>query len=72
VGDARVVAGENEVSVEATVCVPPNGSAALPVRVDGASPVYGNPSTELTVSQPRLGGVQISRIDLSGQVGPDC
>jgi RNase P/RNase MRP subunit POP5 len=72
VGDARVVAGENEVSVEATVCVPPNGSAALPVRVDGASPVYGNPSTELTVAQPRLGGVQISRIDLSGHVGPSC
>jgi hypothetical protein len=42
------------------------------VRVEGASPVYGNPSTELTAAQPRLGGVQISRIDLSGQIGPDC
>jgi hypothetical protein len=72
VGSSRAVAGENEVFVDATVCVPPDGSAALPVRVEGASPVYGNPSTELTAAQPRLGGVQISRIDLSGQIGPDC
>ncbi|HEV7641881.1 MAG TPA: hypothetical protein VGO39_13525 [Gaiellaceae bacterium] len=72
VGGSRVVAGANEVSVDATVCVPPNGSNELGVRVDGASPVYGNPRTELTVAQPRLGGVQISRIYLSGQIGPDC
>jgi hypothetical protein len=31
----------------------------------------GNPRTELTAAEPRLGGVQISRIYLSGQIGPD-
>jgi hypothetical protein len=72
VGDSRVVAGENEVSAVTTVCVPPNGSAELPVRVDGASPIYGDPRTDLTTAVPRQGGAQISRIDLSGAVGADC
>ncbi len=72
VGGSRVVAGENEVSVDAAVCVPPNGSAELPVRVEGASPISGDPTTDLTVSEPRVGGVQLSRIYLSGQIGADC
>ena len=67
-----MVAGANEVSVDATVCVPPNGSGELPVRVEGASPIYGDPTTDLSVSEPRAGGVQISRIYLSGQIGADC
>lgn len=71
-GGSRVVAGENEVSVEATVCVPPKGSGEVDVRVEGASTIYGNPRTDLTVRKPRQGGVQISRIYLSGQVGRDC
>jgi hypothetical protein len=72
VGASRVVAGGNEVSVNATVCVPPNGSSELPVRVEGASAIYGDPTTNLTVGEPREGGVQISRIYLSGQIGADC
>jgi hypothetical protein len=72
VGSSRGVAGGNEVSVDATVCVPPNGSAEVPVLVEGASAIYGDPTTNLTVSEPRTGGIQISRIYLSGQIGPDC
>lgn len=72
VGGSRTVAGANEVSVDATVCVPPTGSAELPVRVEGASPIYGDPTTDLSVSEPREGGVQLSRIYLSGQIGADC
>jgi hypothetical protein len=72
VGTSRTVAGANEVSVDATVCVPPNGSAELPVRVEGASSIYGDPTTDLSTSEPRAGGVQISRIYLSGQIGADC
>jgi hypothetical protein len=72
VGGSRVVTGGNEVSVDATVCVPPNGSGDIPVRAEGASPIYGDPRTDLTFVQPRRGGVQISRIYLSGEVGADC
>jgi hypothetical protein len=72
VGRSRAVAGANEVSVDASVCVPPNGSAEIPVRVEGASSIYGDPTTDLSASEPREGGVQISRIDLSGQIGADC
>lgn len=72
VGGSRVVAGENEVSVDATVCVPKNGSGELPVRADGASTIYGDPRNDLTVAMPRVGGVQISRIYLSGEIGANC
>jgi hypothetical protein len=72
VGPSRGVAGANEVSVDATVCVPPDASAELPVRVNGSSEIYGDPTTDLTVSQPRRGGIQLSRIYLSGQIGADC
>jgi hypothetical protein len=72
VGTSRGAAGSNEVSVDATVCVPPNGSSAIPVRVEGASAIYGDPTTDLSVGLPRQGGVQISRIYLSGQIGADC
>ncbi|MDX6485183.1 MAG: hypothetical protein QOF43_336, partial [Gaiellaceae bacterium] len=72
VGTSHAVAGSNEVSVDATVCVPPNGSANIPIHVEGASAIYGDPTTDLSVSEPREGGVQISRIYLSGQIGADC
>jgi hypothetical protein len=72
VGGSRVVTGGNEVSVDATVCVPPNGSGDIPVRADGASAIYGNPATDLAFAKPRQGGVQISRIYLSGEIGGDC
>jgi hypothetical protein len=72
VGSSTTVAGENEVSVDAAVCVPPEGSGELEVRVDGASVIYGTPRTDLTVTEPRGGGVQLSRIYLSGQVGAGC
>ncbi|HEY8644988.1 MAG TPA: hypothetical protein VIL77_03820 [Gaiellaceae bacterium] len=72
VGASRVVAGGNEVSVDASVCVPANGSSKIPVRVEGASGIYGDPTTNLTMADPRQGGVQISRIYLSGQIGADC
>jgi hypothetical protein len=72
VGGSRVVTGGNEVSVDASVCVPPNGSGVIPVRAEGASPIYGDPGTDVTFAQPRQGGVQISRIYLSGEIGADC
>jgi hypothetical protein len=52
--------------------VPPHDSGQLEVRSDGASTIYGDPTSDVTMSAPRRGGVQISRIYLSGQIGPDC
>jgi hypothetical protein len=72
VGGSTVSAGSNEVSVDVTVCVPPNGSADVPVTVEGSSPIYGDPGTDIRFTEQRSGGVQLSRIYLSGAVGPDC
>jgi hypothetical protein len=72
VGGSHGVVGGDEVSVDASACVPPDGSADIPLRVAGASPIYGDLRTDKTVGQPRAGGVQISRIYLSGQIGADC
>lgn len=72
VGSSSVSAGANEVSVDATVCVPPNGSAEVPVTVQGSTQIYGDPRTDVTFGRSRLGGVQISRIYLSGSIGADC
>ena len=72
VGSSTVSAGDNEVSVDSTVCVPPNGSAEVPVTVDGSTQIYGDPRTDATFAHSRQGGVQISRIYLSGSIGADC
>jgi hypothetical protein len=42
------------------------------MRVEGASAIYGDPTTDRSISLPRQGGVQLSRIYLSGQIGADC
>jgi hypothetical protein len=72
VGSSSVSAGDNEVSADATVCVPENGSAEVPVQVEGSTAIYGDPRTDVTFARPRRGGVQISRIYLSGAIGADC
>jgi len=72
VGSSSVAAGSNEVSVDTTVCVPPNGSATVPVNVVGSTHIYGDPRSDVTFGRGRQGGVQISRIYLSGSIGGDC
>jgi len=72
VGSAHGVAGANEVSVDASVCVPPNGSASVPITVAGSSTIYGDVKTDKTAIVPREAGLQISRIYLSGAIGKDC
>lgn len=72
VGSTRAVAGGNEVNVNASVCVPPNGSAAVPVSATGTSTIYGDLKTDRTAAAPRQAGVQIARIYLSGAIGATC
>lgn len=72
VGTTHGVAGGNEVNVGASVCVPRNGSATVPVSSTGASTIYGDLKTDRTFSSPRPAGVEIARIYLSGAIGADC
>lgn len=71
-GSAGGTAGGNEVTVETTVCVPADHAAAVPLEVQGASPIPGDTRSIATIEQQRLGGVEVSRIYLSGAVTPGC
>jgi hypothetical protein len=48
----------------ATVCVPPKAPADLTLRATGANPIEGDPSTSVTVAQPRQGGVLVNQVTL--------
>ncbi|HWJ33321.1 MAG TPA: glycosyltransferase family 39 protein [Gaiellaceae bacterium] len=72
VGPKSAVVRDNEVSVTTNVCVPPRAAGTVDVRVDGASRIANDPNTQETFAEPRNGGVQISRIYLSGQIGAAC
>lgn len=71
-GVATAAAGGNEVSQQITVCVPPNRPADAELAVSGSSFVAGDTRTPATFSTPRRAGADVSRIYLSGAVGPAC
>jgi hypothetical protein len=72
VGDADGIADGNEVTANISVCVPAHGSAEISLRAPVSSPIYGDPTSEATVGVPRAGGVLVTRIYLSGQIGAPC
>jgi hypothetical protein len=72
VGGKPAVVRDNEVSVTTNVCVAAHAPGTVDVRVDGASQIPNDPSTLETFAEPRAGGVEISRIYLSGQIGGAC
>ena len=65
-------AGSDEVTQGVNVCVGPARPAVVRLRVDGSSPAPGDTRTDRTVGEPRRAGVQVSRIYVSGDVGPAC
>ena len=71
-GVATAAAGDNEVSQQITVCVPPDRPADAELAVTGSSFVAGDTRTPATFSTPRRAGADVSRIYLSGAVGPAC
>ncbi len=71
-GAADGVAGSDEVTADASVCVPADGVADIRLITPAASPIYGDPASQATVGLGREGGVLVSRIYLSGQVGAPC
>jgi hypothetical protein len=70
-GRSAIVRGD-EASVTTTVCVPRDRPADVVLRVDGQSSIPSSPSSVVTANEPRTGGVLISRIYLSGQIGAAC
>ena len=54
------------------VCVPRNAPAEVSLRVRGASPIPGDPSTIETFAQPRQAGVLVGPIALAGELGASC
>ena len=72
VGRQQAVVRDNQVTVPVEVCVPQNAPGDVPVRVDGASPIPADVRDAASAGEPRTGGIQISRIYLSGEIGARC
>jgi hypothetical protein len=71
-GDADGTAGGNEVTATVNVCVPGTGSADVSLSAPVTSQIYGDPTSEQTVGEGRVGGVLVTRVYLSGALGADC
>jgi hypothetical protein len=63
-GTWKLQATNSASEVQATVCVPAHRPADVSLRTIGASPVEGDPSTSLTVGEPRSAGVLVGQIVL--------
>jgi len=72
VGSTQAVVRDNEVTVPVDVCVPRNAPGNIVVRVDGESSIPPDVRDIASAARPRTGGIQISRIYLSGQVDRRC
>ena len=72
VGDKSTVVGDNEASVTTNVCVPPDRAGSVAVSADGESAIPADLRSDATTTEPRTGGLQISRVYLSGQIGASC
>ena len=64
--------GQDTVQQTVNVCVPRNAPAEVSLRVRGASPIAGDPSTIETFAQPRQAGVLVGPISLAGELGASC
>jgi len=71
-GRTSAQAGGNLAAADIKVCVPPDRAADVQLSVDGASQVYGEATSERTAPYPRLAGILVTRIYLSGSVGGTC
>jgi hypothetical protein len=71
-GTVRGTANHDLVTSVVTVCVPPDHLGSVRVATRPSSLIYGNPRDEHTATHPRLGGIFISRIYLSGQIRAGC
>jgi len=71
-GTVGGVAGGNLATTDIAVCVPPQRPADVRLSVGGASQVYGDATSERTAPYPRLAGVLVTRIYLSGSIGAAC
>jgi hypothetical protein len=71
-GKVAGTAGSNEVTADVSVCVPRGGFSEVSLTAPNTSPIYGDPTSEATVTRARTAGVLVTRIYLSGQIGANC
>ena len=71
-GTVHDTAGHSLVTSVVTVCVPPDHFGSVRLATRRSSLIYGSPRNEDTATHPRLAGIFISRIYLSGQIGARC
>jgi hypothetical protein len=70
-GQWPLAVGADTVQQVVSVCVPRRAPAEVSIRVQGASPIPGDPSTIETFAQPRQAGVLVGSIALGG-LGASC
>jgi hypothetical protein len=71
-GTVHGAARHNLVTSVVTVCVPPDHPGSVRLATRRSSSIYGDPRNEYAATQPRLAGIFLSRIYLSGQIGAGC
>jgi hypothetical protein len=71
-GTVHDTAGHSLVTSVVTVCVPPDHFGSVRLAARRSSLIYGSPRNEDTATHPRLAGIFIFRIYLSGQIGARC
>ena len=71
-GAVHGTAANNMVTSVVTVCVPPDHFGSVRLATRPSSLIYGDPRDEHTATRPRLAGIFISRIYLSGRIGAGC
>jgi hypothetical protein len=60
------------VTLSTDICVQPHRPTSVPLKVAGWSSIPGDTTTSFSVQKPRIGGVQVARIYVSGSVTPGC
>ena len=72
-GTWKLGATNSPSEAQATVCVPTNRPADVRLTATGASPVEGDPSTSVTMGEPRNAGVLVGQIVLEpAAAGATC
>ncbi len=71
-GSTRGSASTNQVTLTTDVCVHPDRPTSVPLKVSGWSSIPGDTTNTLSARRPRIGGVEVSRIYVSGSYTPGC
>lgn len=65
-------ADEETIRSQLPVCVPAGGFADVRISTPDHSPIYGDPTTSVSVAAPREGGVGLTQISMADEIYPGC